>query len=348
MFCPKCGKEIIALNGSKFCSNCGEKLPQDLCSEDVKVEDVEAAQEDTATSVAAGETSNEETSNSNSAAGEASTNAESASAQATTPATTVTKTYSESCFGAAWRDVKESDGWFGKMLLLALIQMVPILNFSSKGYISRWAADVSVGKRFTLPKIQIGPYFKIGFFLIVFDVILGIALSIAVGILNVVPLVGAVAVMALTFMMTGWQLVSEIKVVTKDSIAGGFDFKMLWNAYTKKLGTLVCNGILSQIVFAICACIVIGIAFIIIAVICAGLGFSVYYLSYGMESFPLLSGGVSLVILLIILVFGYVASAILVLGDVLAMRAVGHYLKRHVPEWAQDDVRMPEIPGAQG
>ena len=66
-----------------------------------------------------------------------------------------------------------------------------------------------------------------------------------------------------------------------------------------------------------------------------------------MSYLSFLSGGLIFLAFLIILVFGYVASAILLLGEVLATRAVGHYIKRHVPEW-NEGIKMPEIPGAQG
>ena len=353
MFCPNCGKEIGSSKDEKFCSNCGSKLPsiEEKESVDETSDDKSSTVTDSASDTSAQESTTATSSTPDVSDQESSlvTNsaADSSAQESSAPTNTVSvqKTYSESCFAAAWRDVKESEGWFGKMLLLALIQIVPILNFSSAGYITRWGADVAVGKRFTLPSVQIGPYFKSGFFLWVYELILGIVLSFACVILNVVPLLGQLASAALCVLIVGFAVISEIRVVSEDSIAGGFNFKLIWNAYTKKFGTLFCNGTLAYCIFIICVSIVIGIL-IGIFVLATG-GVITYAIYYGTSALSYVGGGTIFILLIISIVFIYVASAILLLGTVLATRAVGHYLRRHVCEW-ENGVKMPEIPGAQG
>ena len=49
----------------------------------------------------------------------------------------------EGCVSAAWHDVKATQGWFGKLLLLGLINIVPILNFVVQGYALQWARELS-------------------------------------------------------------------------------------------------------------------------------------------------------------------------------------------------------------
>lgn len=327
MICPKCGKETT--KDAKFCMFCGEELPE------IKEEPVaEVLNEETVEDADAEGTANKE---------EDSTKQEPSSAINSSQSE---KTYAESCFAAAWRDVKESDGWFGKLLLLTLIGIVPVLNFALVGYIARWAADVAVGNRFTMPSVKIAPYFKIGFFVLVYDVIFGIALGIVVAILDVAPFFGTLVGLALAFMSTTFLLLAEIRVVLKDSIAGGFDFKDLWKAYTKQLGTLIANGAIAPWVFAVVAAIVMGICYGIVFLLGGG---GVAYLSlYGASTmFSIMGAGIMVVLFVVVLIFGYVASALSVLGTLLGTRAVGHYIKRHVPEW-KDDSKMPEIPNVLG
>lgn len=381
MFCSNCGKELV--QDAKFCPSCGEKVLNSVAQDAATVSEWEkqaAAADGTAQSTPASSGDAQAASASSSDGQAASASVTPGATQASTASSgashaseapnvseavqlasnsgqqgitennscnvekSTETVYSESCFGAAWRDVKESDAWFGKMLLLALIQMVPILNFSSIGYTNRWAADVAAGHRYTLPSVKIGPYFKSGFFLFIFAIIYYFALCVASGILGVVPILGQLAAAALAFMSYGFFMLANIRIVLKDSLGGGFDLKDIWNAYTKKLGTLICNGVLSNVVFQICAGIVIGIVCLIL-VLLAGGAFSYIYI-YGADIASYMSTGTLFLAFILILIFGYVVSAICLLGDVLSMRAVGHYIKRHASEW-KNESKMPVIPDAQ-
>lgn len=57
-----------------------------------------------------------------------------------------------SCFGAAWQDVKNSPGWFGKAVLLALLTLVPVFGWIvAYGYLLGWARDVAWNIHAPLP-----------------------------------------------------------------------------------------------------------------------------------------------------------------------------------------------------
>ena len=49
-------------------------------------------------------------------------------------------------FNAAWHDIKNSPGWFGKLLVLGLVSLVPIFGWIVvAGYLYGWARDIAWG-----------------------------------------------------------------------------------------------------------------------------------------------------------------------------------------------------------
>lgn len=58
----------------------------------------------------------------------------------------------EGCVSAAWRDVRSTQGWVRKSLLLGLMGLVPVLSWAVPGYALRWGAEVPRGKRNPMPQ----------------------------------------------------------------------------------------------------------------------------------------------------------------------------------------------------
>ena len=55
-------------------------------------------------------------------------------------------------FNAAWHDIKNSPGWFGKLLVLGLVSLVPIFGWIVvAGYLYGWARDIAWGVHAPLP-----------------------------------------------------------------------------------------------------------------------------------------------------------------------------------------------------
>ena len=47
-------------------------------------------------------------------------------------------------FNAAWQDIKNSPGWFGKLVLLSLLSLIPIFGWLVVlGYLYGWARDIA-------------------------------------------------------------------------------------------------------------------------------------------------------------------------------------------------------------
>lgn len=75
-------------------------------------------------------------------------------------------------FSAAWRDVKNSPGWFGKVAVLALINLIPVFGqLVTYGYLFGWARDIAWGVHAPLPPRifgnEDGGLYRRGFFALV-------------------------------------------------------------------------------------------------------------------------------------------------------------------------------------
>ena len=56
-------------------------------------------------------------------------------------------------FNAAWQDIKNSPGWFGKLVLLSLLSLIPIFGWLVVlGYLYGWARDIAWNVHGPLPK----------------------------------------------------------------------------------------------------------------------------------------------------------------------------------------------------
>lgn len=75
-------------------------------------------------------------------------------------------------FSAAWHDIKNSPGWFGKLVLLSLISLIPIFGWIVvAGYLYGWARDIAWNVHSPLPKHifgnEDGKLYSRGFFVLV-------------------------------------------------------------------------------------------------------------------------------------------------------------------------------------
>ena len=82
-------------------------------------------------------------------------------------------------FKAAWNDLRNSPGWFGKMLLLALVACIPIFGLIVVlGYVYGWARDLAWGVHAPLPAHVFdnsdGRLYSRGFFVLVIGFVFGL------------------------------------------------------------------------------------------------------------------------------------------------------------------------------
>ena len=82
-------------------------------------------------------------------------------------------------FQTAWNDLTKSEGWLRKMMLLALISLIPIFGaIVVMGYLYGWARDIAWGVRNPLPARifanEDGKLYRRGFFIFVIGIVVGI------------------------------------------------------------------------------------------------------------------------------------------------------------------------------
>ena len=80
-------------------------------------------------------------------------------------------------FDAAWNDIKNSPGWFGKLCLLALVNFIPIFGqMVTFGYLFGWAREISWGAHRPMPASlfsnEDGKFWRRGWFVFVLSIVL--------------------------------------------------------------------------------------------------------------------------------------------------------------------------------
>lgn len=296
MYCSHCGSSNSDSN--KFCLNCGKPLVPATPRQQVP-------QADTTVNIPV--------------------------ADSVAPAASASPhAYSKGCFASAWEDVRNSEGWMGKMLLLGLIMLVPILNFIVPGYSLAWAKEIACGKSSPMPKkIFADGAFALGFFCVAFGLIAGIAMAFVSLLLDFVPIIGTIADLVLTIFVTMFVSVCVLRIAVSGRFGSGFDFASVWKPFQSGFGSLFCAAILPGLVIELIAVLLAG-ALIAVAVALSGVGVSTY--SYGYTA-PVSMGAV-VVALILIAIATYILFTLSSLVSVVTYRAVGHWVNRFAPNWA--------------
>lgn len=90
-------------------------------------------------------------------------------------------------FNAAWGDIKNSPGWFGKLCLLALLNFIPIFGqIVTFGYLYGWAREIAWGTHEPMPTRifanEDGKLYRRGWFVFVLVFVVGLIASIVMSI----------------------------------------------------------------------------------------------------------------------------------------------------------------------
>ena len=325
MFCTNCGKQVGET--AAFCTNCGSPVTkpttQDALDQSVAAE-VAAVRHETPHGV-----------------------------QNAQPSTVAPGVYTtRGCFGSAWDDFFGSEGWLKKLALIGLIMFVPILHLVIPGYAYRWAADAAAGVRNPLPKkIVSGENLKIGFFIFLAGLVLGLALGLFTWLMSYLTgqgLYSAMGILSLIAVVVSLILplflnIGCLRIALFDSPGYAFSIGAMWNALKRKFGSAICLTYVPAIVVAIS----IGILTAIVSVILAGAvqgGANAFVGSlgdtYAMES---IAGSNLAVASVAMLLYYWLWWAISCLGVLLQARGAGHYVNRFCPEWAgQANVSVEE------
>ena len=268
-------------------------------------------------------------------------------------------------FRTAWNDIKNSENWFGKLCLLALVGFIPIFGqMVTYGYLYGWAREIAWGVHAPLPaKIfgnEDGKLYRRGWFIFVLLLVLSLVPSIvmsmgstawqsvsyssylgdvadnlgmSVGIGMLVYLVGLVLmVLAQVF---GW--IGTMRIAIYDRLSPGFQFGKTWNMLRHDT-----NGILRifgmNLIVSLIMGIVLSIIFsiLVVIVVLVGVG-SLASSGYSVESLQHLSDSQAVAFLLqfmtsaglvgflCLLVGAYAASLVGAFIEALVARAMGYW-----------------------
>lgn len=249
--------------------------------------------------------------------------------------------FAKGCIAAAWEDVKASEGWLSRTLLLGLIACVPILNFVVLGYILNWVREVPFGGRTTMPKpIVTGRNFEVGFYAFVIAVVFGLVSGIAGAIVMWVPILGWLASIAISVFAMMALALALVRMALSKQLGEGFQVPKLWAAVKANwTGLLVASVVPGLVVGAI-----LMVAFMVVALVLV-LIMAVPLAASGAVAASSTAGAAGLIVglglggaLLFVLLY-IVGSMGSTFAYLISYRAVAHYIGRYVPEWA-DEARV--------
>lgn len=232
-----------------------------------------------------------------------------------------------SVLSMAWADVRASRGWFGKAALLALVMMVPVLNFFAVGYLLLWGCDAARGRREALPQ---GTFrdgaFALGFYVLAVSLVVGLV----VGLVALVPVVGLLALAAMAVLYP-LLYAAYLRIGLTGLFGSAFDFSEIWARFQAGMGqAMLAWWGPSLISSAAVSVLVVPITLLALVPMFAAAGFA----GAGSE---LAVPAVLLGLGVFFLIGALVAYAVMLLSACMQMvvfRAFGHWVARFAPHWA--------------
>lgn len=277
-------------------------------------------------------------------------------------------------FAAAWGDIKNSPGWFGKLCLLALISLIPIFGpIAVIGYMYGWARDISWNVHAPMPEKMFGNedgrQYSRGFFVIVIGVIFMLVPSIVQGIFGGIG-TGFSSGNSSTFFLAGFAgFLAEVVVALlyvfallfswagamRTSIYGrlsaGLQVKKIWamirhdsNGLLRILGMTLLVGLIIIFVMMLVMFLLVMVA------IFAGIGAMAPFINMGSTVYndSLIDSMVSSImpfIVIVIIVGGALSFLCIVASmflELLQARALGYWARGfEVAQWRGQDDPMP-------
>lgn len=271
----------------------------------------------------------------------------------------------------AWNDIKNSPGWQKKVVLLALLQIVPIFGqIVLFGYIYAWARDIAWGVHSPMPDRifgnEDGKLYSRGFFILVilfvFSLIPGIVAGVASSIVGSGVGLGLVYDSSIGFFagtigglfgLVSFALslavliafnIAAMRTAIYDRISAGFQFKKLWAMFKYDTnGALRIFGMELLVSFIIA--LVLGLIFTILTLLCFGAAVpSLMTMGSNPEAIEVFGAlGPSLSVwFLLMLAFGFFAAMCSVVVYLMVARASGYWTQQFgVAQWRGQDDPMP-------
>lgn len=277
-------------------------------------------------------------------------------------------------FSAAWHDIKNSPGWFGKLVLLSLISLIPIFGWIVvAGYLYGWARDIAWNVHSPLPKHifgnEDGKLYSRGFFVLVIgfvcmlapwvlEVVWGVVTGVGTawsgrshgGIFLAVGLsttIFSLVIMAAAFFATLFSWVGSMRMSVYGRLGAGFQFNKIWAMMRHDFGGLV--RILGMVILlGIGIGIVASILMFFIVLIGLFAGFMMTGGTMNLQAAHpdtavwgviAATSGVVLVLVALYCVLGMIMG---VFVEMMLVRALGYWTRQFdVPSWRGQDDPMP-------
>lgn len=279
-------------------------------------------------------------------------------------------------FKAAWSDIKNSPGWFSKLLCLGLVSFIPVFGqIVVMGYLYGWARDIAWGAKTPLPSRifgnEDGKLYSRGFFVLVIVFVFSLVPSV----INMVgSLLGSVAPIAFygsganrwmlglsmvvlsmlisvvslvaSFFASWFSWVGSMRMSLYGRLSAGFQIGKIWRMMRHDFGGILrifgMNLILGLVIAAI-----VFFAMCVAGVVCGIFGFAVFgdagmHARFGSGAPIGAIAGFGIGALLLIIVLTYAALVMISFAYAMCTRAMGYWVRQFdVPHWQGQDDPMP-------
>lgn len=244
--------------------------------------------------------------------------------------------YTEGCISAALADIRGSKNWFGRALVLGLINCVPVLNFFSQGYLLNWSREVPFGGKTQMPKKYFsGKNFEIGFYFFLISLVFALVVGIASAVIGWIPLIGWFAALALSFGASMFVQACSMRMAMMQQLGDGFSIGKVWQMIKRNWTGLFCAAVVPGIVA--------GLVISVIALIAMFLGLGAVVpvammdpYSYGSSAVAGMLGALGVVGVLAMLAIMVLCLVVEFFASLVTIRAVAHWVGRYAPEWASE------------
>lgn len=273
-------------------------------------------------------------------------------------------------FATAWADVKQSPKWFGKVMVLGLLGVIPVFGqIVLCGYALGWARDIAWNVRLPLPAHVLGnedgKLYSRGFFALVIGVVCALAPWIVVGawsavvgtgsswgsrhgfampFFSLIPLAFLAVSVAVSLAAALVYLVGSVRMAVYGRLSAGLQISRIWamlrhdfTGALRVLGMLVLLTVVVEAVLVAAITVVLGgcgMAFGLIVSLLSAAGGSAVAAAF--VPFALLLW------LLVLLGAGVLCMASSAFIALITARAMGYWVRQFdVPAWRGQDDPLP-------
>ena len=282
-------------------------------------------------------------------------------------------------FDAAWNDIKNSPGWFGKLCLLALINFIPIFGqMVTFGYLFGWAREISWGSHRPMPASlfsnEDGKFWRRGWFVFVLSIVLMIIPMVVMsvgqsmqlsgvqsarmgdgaGVLSMIGgllyLVGIISTLLVGMLV--W--IGSMRVSIYDRLSAGFQLGKLWKMFRHDTNGILrifgMNLLVSLILGILLSIVIVVLMMVVVFAGVAGVMSSGVPISSAQYMTDAQAAQLGLSVIASAGVVGFLSFAVMVFAinlvsaftSALVYRAVGYWtMQFDVPSWRGQDDPMP-------